>query len=241
MEPVDIIEQPWNRPIVQLYQGRRIPGHKTPIPIQCHHFVWAHDATLRNAIIDEMFDGSLSKFEHTGNDRRAWEIQKWVARSEWLHGRRQGKPVLWYVSDYKSRGYNEFWLFPNETVATGKGDCEDGAILIASLLRCADIPADRVRLTCGWVSAGPNAPDGGHGYVVYRRESDNMPVILDWCYAVDEAARKVDIETPVEEKLTVHERTEYHGVWFTFNDVGEYGYSSTEIRGRIRRKKHADI
>jgi hypothetical protein len=40
-----------------------------------------------------------------------------------------------YVDDQSSTDHDEYWRFPIETIADGKGDCEDSAILLSALLR----------------------------------------------------------------------------------------------------------
>ncbi len=134
--------------------------------------------------------------------------QRWVAEQ------------IQYVSDATlTTGWTECWLFPVETVSRRKGDCEDGAILIASLCRCLGIPADRIRVAAGTVRAGENAETGGHAWATYRRQSDDEWTILDWCFYEDS-------QTPVAAKpLQKENRPYFFGdeVWFSFND--QYAWS----------------
>jgi hypothetical protein len=78
-----------------------------------------------------------------------------------------------------------------------KGDCEDGAFLIMSLALNAGVDADRLRFYGGYVDAGPGAASGGHGWVAYRRESDDDWVAVDFSYYPD--LRPMDIRTPLKD------------------------------------------
>jgi hypothetical protein len=70
------------------------------------------------------------------------------------------------------------------------------------------------------VQPAPTAPQGGHGYVSYLRESDNQWVIIDWCYLEDSAMS-------VEQK-PLHKNNEYYkDIWFSFNN--EYSWSRQPI------------
>jgi hypothetical protein len=87
-----------------------------------------------------------------------------------------------YVPDIKNYGQDEYWALPVITLNKKKGDCEDGAFLLASLMLNNGVDPDRVRVYGGFVSAGTNASTGGHAWVAYKREIDNDWVALDWCY-----------------------------------------------------------
>jgi transglutaminase-like putative cysteine protease len=67
-----------------------------------------------------------------------------------------------YVPDY-SLGSDEVWLYPSQTISLGRGDCEDFAILLCSLIRAVGIPASEVRVVAGTIpSDGDNV---GHAWV----------------------------------------------------------------------------
>ncbi len=94
-------------------------------------------------------------------DLRAWRIWDFVARS------------VEYVTDKKSCGMDDFWLFPEETLMLHKGDCEDSSFLLASLLMASGISEHCVRVALGKFIS----PDGafGHAWVVYQNEEGR------WC------------------------------------------------------------
>jgi hypothetical protein len=91
--------------------------------------------------------------------------------------------------------------------------CDDGSILLASLMRNAGIPASKIRVCAGWVDAGKNAPLGGHAYTIYKA-SDGEFRVLDWCYLPN--------DLPVLQRLPYYQEPRYKDIWFTFNDKGSW-------------------
>jgi hypothetical protein len=135
-------------------------------------------------------------------------IQKWVVCN------------LQYLGDDINNYTMEYWQFPFETLADKTGDCEDGALLIASLALNAGVPSFRIRVVAGMVQPAPTAPQGGHGYVSYLREADNQWVILDWCYLEDSSI-------PVSSKPLHKNNPYYKEIWFSFND--KYSWSDRPL------------
>jgi transglutaminase-like putative cysteine protease len=129
-----------------------------------------------------------------GSDVKAAKIVKWVQDN------------ITYVSDDKQYKTPEYWATPMETLKSKKGDCEDGAFLIHSLLLNAGIPWERVKTYGGEVYAGLNAPNGGHGWTAYLRETDNEWVVLDWCYYPNQDA--------VSERKPMKDDLKYIDDWF---------------------------
>lgn len=180
-----------------IYAGRAIRGHSERINVDVRNMIWADDRILQGLVTG-------LKGNH---DQKAHWCQNWVTGH------------ISYVGDKKNAGIEECWQFPNETLITNKGDCEDGAILIASMMLNAGIPSWRVRVTAGLVKAGKAAETGGHAYVTYCRESDNNWVVLDWCYLPDTALR-------VEEKPLLKDKKEYKEIWFSFNNEYSWAHKS---------------
>ncbi len=200
----------------QMYKGRPLPGTDKRYEMDIRHFIWPKDITL----LDVIGSNNLSK---DNNDNTALEVQNFVV------------DYLTYVED-NTLGSSEYWLFPEETLELKKGDCEDGAILIASLLLNAT-PAEqhwRVRVSAGWVRESPTAPQGGHAYCTYCRCSDNKWVILDWCYFPDHGL-------PVSQKLLASEKKMYKDIWFSFNHQYAYSHTSFIVEGRVRNGMDDDI
>jgi len=134
------------------------------------------------------------------DDEKVRLIQAWVVNN------------IVYTEDKDQWGYDELWQPPLVTMATRKGDCEDGAFLIMSLALNAGVDPDRLRFYGGSVKAGAGAATGGHGWVAYRRESDNEWVIADYSYNPD--LRVMD------KRPTMAEDMRYIEQWFMI-EVGE--------------------
>lgn len=146
----------------------------------------------------------------TNDDDKIEAIQEWVYYN------------IEYVEDKDQYGYDELWVPPLMTLKSMKGDCEDGAFLIMSLALNAGIDPDRLRFYAGEVQAGEGALTGGHGWVAYRRESDEQWVVADWSYYPD--------LRHVENRPTMAEDKRYIQQYFMF-EVGEV---ITSTKNRVR-------
>ncbi|MHA1671189.1 MAG: DUF4332 domain-containing protein [Promethearchaeota archaeon] len=203
-----------------IYTGRALRGksYDKQIDADVKVFIKKNDAILHHII------SQLGLYKKTANET-AWTIQKFVCN------------YLKYTDDDVTVDCPEYWLFPFESIQSEIGDCEDGAILIASLLINAGIPAWRVKVCAAQVMADPIfAPAdeggelGGHAYCIYladRSESDRKLewVILDWCYLQDP-------DIPIEKKpLAKDGGTEgaYRNVWFTFNNEKSWAQTALEV------------
>ncbi len=215
--------------IVQFYKGRYLAGEKHGLVVDIRHFLTQRDGILDSVLANEIFanTGPLSRM---GFDNRMDEIRSWVIRGRWKKDYEfasgKGRRVLEYVGDDKTRGVPDFWQYHYETLRTGVGDCEDGAILIGCLALCAGIPVWRVRFTAGWVKPSPTAPQGGHGYIAYCREPDNEYIPRDWCYYADPTLTSA-ADVPIKQ------RPEYGEAWFSTTADQTYGNREYEIRGRV--------
>ncbi|MDM8564396.1 transglutaminase-like domain-containing protein [Candidatus Halobeggiatoa sp. HSG11] len=194
------------------YTGRALRGSTERIVCDVKCFITPNDT-----ILDEIIrDYRLRKSTH--NDT-AHAVQKFVVN------------FLDYVGDDDASECPEFWLFPFETLQSGVGDCEDGAILIASLMLKAGIPAYRIKVAAGYVQASPTAPQGGHAYCVYladRSYGNQDWVVLDWCYYED--SRIAPEDKPLARRGGY--RGCYKDIWFTFNNEFSWNQSSLEIDAR---------
>ena len=149
-----------------------------------------------------------------------------------------------YKYDEETSDCVEFWQFPFESIQSGIGDCEDGAILTASLLINAGIPSYRVKVAGGGVLPDPivapsNTELGGHAWCIYLADRADSKrglewVILDWCYAQDP-------DVLIEEKPLAKDGGQQKGyieTWFTFNDEYSWAIDLTQIpTGRISNNR----
>ncbi|TFG11348.1 MAG: DUF4332 domain-containing protein, partial [Promethearchaeota archaeon] len=220
----------WNKkwemaPII--YTGRALRGesYKKQIDADVKAFIKDNDAILWHVI-------NQAQLRQDTPNNTAWAIQKFVCS------------LLKYTHDDETEDCPEFWQFPFEAIQSQVGDCEDGGILIASLLINAGIPSWRVKVCAAQVVADPIfAPSeselGGHAYCIYladRAESERKLewVVLDWCYLQDP-------DTPIEEKPLAGDGGQegaYRDIWFTFNDKYSWAQSAFEvIEARISQNR----
>jgi hypothetical protein len=210
-----------------IYTGRALRGesYKKQIDVDVKAFIKENDAILWHVL------NQLDLRKDTPNET-ALAVQNFVCN------------FLQYTYDDIASECPEFWLFPFESIQSEIGDCEDGAILIASLLINAGVPPWRVKVCAAQVMADPIvAPSdtelGGHAYCIYladRPDSERKLewVILDWCYLQDP-------EVPIEDKPLARDGgTEgaYRDIWFTFNNENSWAQSSIEVKeGRISKNR----
>jgi hypothetical protein len=91
-------------------------------------------------------------------DRRAYLAWDYVTRT------------VRYSFDKDRRGYDDFWLFPAETLSLAVGDCEDSAILMGQMLLAAGISAYCVRVVLGHLFDAHGVLLGAHAWTVYQDE-----------------------------------------------------------------------
>ena len=120
----------------------------------------------------------------------------------WVKGKME------YVGDPTTWGMTERWQTPKESILSGKGDCEDGAVLLYALMRKNGFTDDQMFLTCG------NVEGGGHCYLVYVSNKNAVHYVLDWCYWPKDSLR-----------VKYGENANYffgEKEWFRFNASGAY-------------------
>jgi len=105
-------------------------------------FITPNDIVVRTTL-DEILRSSV--IGHVG---------KWVAIREWVQSH------IGYAYDTSVYGSGDYWQLPRETLQLRTGDCEDYAILLASLYRAVGYDADRV-----FVIIGKNENNEAHGYL----------------------------------------------------------------------------
>ena len=88
-------------------------------------------------------------------------------------------------------------------------NCEDGSVLLASIMIKNGIKPWKIRVTAG------NVVGGGHCFVVYYCEEAKKWVLLDWCY---DPNRK-----PMKDRPDYKDENRYLDIWFSFNNVSAWG------------------
>ncbi|MBU1200911.1 MAG: hypothetical protein KJ583_03210 [Nanoarchaeota archaeon] len=173
------------------------------------HFIQANDPILKSVVDDK-------NLKSDSLDDIAYKCLLWVNKN------------IIYTPDPQLSTKSEEWLFPTETLQTGKGDCEDGTNLMISLMRNAGVPAYRVKNSCGGVD------EGGHSWTIYLREKDDEWVILDWTYKFT--------DKQISERELAKNRKDYVLTYFSFNDEHSWAQGPLEInrnylsKGRYRKE-----
>lgn len=209
-------EKYWNdkwpkAPII--YAGRALRGKSERIGLDVKNFITTNDELLKDIV-------SKYRLEKRDTDDTAWAVQKWVVR------------FLTYKYDDDINKTPEFWQFPFETLQSEHGDCEDGAILITSLMIQAGVPAWRAKVAAGNVQSSPTAPQGGHAYSIYLA-NDGEWRILDWCYYEDSRIKVQD--KPLAKNGG--QRNAYKDTWFTFNNEHSWNQKNLILGQRIANDK----
>ena len=184
------------------YKGRPIPNSKTRVSIDVRNFYNKNDALIRT-IANEQINGKT-------DDEKTYNCLIWIIKN------------IKYVKD-KTKGHNEFWQFPFETLYYKTGDCEDGAILLANLMITKNIPYWKIRLSAG------NVVGGGHAYLTYYCEETYKWVVLDWCYYPN--------YLKINKRKDYKDEKKYGSVWFSWNE--KYSYHSglnTESKKVLKQK-----
>ena len=154
---------------------------------------------------------------YTTADEKMLFCQKWV------------KDNISYVSDEILYGVSEYWADCLETIRAKRGDCDDGAILMANLAMVAGVPYWRIRLTGGEVKGG------GHAYLTYLPDSElEKPFaeqdwkVCDWCYYPN--------IKPFEERPNYKDEEDYYSdeVWFSFNSKFAFQDKGTALISEVK-------
>jgi len=158
---------------------------------------------VRNLILTKSFILEPNAKQFTGNnDEKTLKILRFV------------KNMFVFVGDIENNKEIEYWENPEITWQKEEGDCEDGALLIVSLMRMAGIPAWRVKICAGWVK-DKLGNKYGHAYAIYLSEESNQWYVLDWCFYPEISIKSFN-NTP-------HKDLPYYlDIWWTFNDENAF-------------------
>ncbi len=137
------------------------------------------------------------------DDEKAYKSLIWVLNN------------LQYVTDPIQYHTPEYWAFPYETMKSKKGDCEDGAILLASIMLKNKIPSWKIRLSAGFVFNPFTKQKEGHAYVTYYVEEKNKWVVLDWSF--------LPSRDQLKDRPAYKDMSNYGKIWFSFNNKFSWG------------------
>lgn len=149
--------------------ARRIPNtRRKSYPIDIREYLSIEsNAVLRQALhqmISRLSAEDARRFfdrQPGAFDFRAQVIQKFLSEE------------VRYIRS--ARGFDE-WLFPEETLARGGGDCEDLAFLLAALLEESGISRTCIRVAMGRLIDHQSGEGGYHAWVVYQCEDGGWQI-----------------------------------------------------------------
>ena len=145
----------------------------------------AYDIDVREFLItgrNEVVGRTLSRNVKAYVDKipNGWELFQSRDKGSFDH---RASVITAFVSkaiQYVYTSGRDPWQFPDETLHEKKGDCEDRALLIASLLIASGVSSYNVRVALGkmrlWTASG-QAHDRDHVWVMYKTESGRWRVI----------------------------------------------------------------
>lgn len=207
-------EQYWNskwKVGSAIYKGRALRGKSDEIPVDVKNFITVNDDMLKSIV--SKYGLKKATMNQTANACQLFVVQH-----------------LTYKGDDEENQCPEFWQFPFETLDSQIGDCEDGAIFMASLMITAGIPSWRVKVCAGLVQPEPTAEQGGHAYCIFLADRNDVPEKLaweihDWCYYEDS---KIPTGSKPLAKDGGYKGT-YKSVWFTFNNQFAWADGPIEV------------
>lgn len=128
-----------------------------------------------------------------------------------------------YSDDNTEHGVADYWMDPRGTLYYDKGDCEDMAFFVHSLLLNGSVSSARLRTYLGYYNGV------GHAWVAYKRQSDDEWVILD---ATAGTITDVDSLSPARQTGA------YANAWAYLTDEGYFeipadGYLTTYIDNEV--------
>lgn len=112
----------------------------------------------------------------------------------------------------------DHWLFPDETLASGGGDCEDLAFLLAAMLRAAGISSYCLRVALGSVTVQESGRTRrfDHAWVAYQNEEGGWE-ILEPLAVVAPKPRRGQPRVPARRAAAEPSRTVEYTPLFVFN------------------------
>jgi hypothetical protein len=200
-----------NNPTVR--RGRRIPGTSKEFAIDIREYLAAPQNSVIRDAVSELVSalpseqrGLVTSSHPNAFDTRACAVLDFLARK---------------VKYIPRRGDSyDTWMFPDETLANGGGDCEDLAFLLASLLIGTGISGYVVRVVLGQVrvSRGADRPAHDHAWVMYLSESGSW-LLLDPLLHTAQAERhrrRLHAESPPD--IAIDGKSYEYVPCFVFND-----------------------
>jgi hypothetical protein len=184
----------WNGSIIEpetsLKRCRKVTGTNTFYNVDIREFLTSTD----NRIIRK-------KLEEISNKLPPAHKDKFLSRKEGSFDFRVDvikEYVSKHIEYFRSSHQFDAWLFPQETITLRKGDCEDRAFLIASMMLASGISKYVVRVAFGRVRES-TGQDSDHVWVMYHNEKGVWQLIepMSYCPPSSETESTVNNKTSV--------------------------------------------
>ncbi|MBA4373971.1 MAG: hypothetical protein C0402_14065 [Thermodesulfovibrio sp.] len=179
---------------------RYIIGLKQPLRTDIREWIsFADNIIMKEALGRLRNKYHLPATKNPGDfDKRALIVWRFVVRQ------------IRYTHDTLAYKKDDFWLFPPETLQTGRGDCEDSSFLLASLLLASGISPFCVRVVLGQAYNNSNISLGGHCWPIYKNEQGV------WCI-LESTLDRAPLRMPEADALTREGQTFRYEPLYCFN------------------------
>jgi hypothetical protein len=142
--------------------ARKHPITNRPYKVDVREFLETTDNAILRAQLSDIADSLKGRYRRRFLDRIPGSFDFRVA------------VLKQFVSKirYEDRSDRfDSWLYPEETLSAGSGDCEDRAFLLASLMIASGVSSYCVRVVLGKVQVLPRGKTIDHVWVMYKDES----------------------------------------------------------------------
>jgi len=171
----------WNWDGERIIHDSIVPSSRPPVGHRGHQYdmdVREFLVSERNIVMRRTLEIDLKRFV-LGLPGANWEL--FCSRSPGSFDHRAHLITEYVAKEIRYLRTNGFdpWQLPEETLSLKSGDCEDRALLIASLLLASGISSFNVRVALGKFRAwfGANYQDFDHIWVMYKNESGMWQII----------------------------------------------------------------
>ena len=202
--------------------SRKVPGTRKRYEIDIREYISNKDNAVIKRTLDEIIRGlPEDKQAHfRSHNPGSFDFRM--------------RAVTAYVSEhiryeYRSRRFDD-WLFPEETLAKGSGDCEDRAFLLASLLLSAGISSYVVRVALGKIYNQATQQSRDHIWVMYKNESGIWMLIEPLLYTHE--AKQHSYKLLQKTKTAPSEKYEYIP-YFIFNDAHLWNLKNNTVETKF--------
>jgi hypothetical protein len=198
--------------------ARTIPGTTKRYDIDIREYLISQDNAVIRRELGQIVSALSAKDAQLFNSRLPGSFD---FRAELITSR-IGKRIKY---DARSERGFDTWKFPDETLSARRGDCEDIAFLLASLLLASGISGYMIRVVLGNVRDAEASHDHAHIWVMYKNENGSWMLLDPLLHTTD--ARPHIAQSRKEKRKPVSKRFEYIP-YYLFNDRHLWTLRTTE-------------